>query len=116
MNNIENIVYTVGDIETAKAIHASLLGVEPHIDQPYYVGFEVGGVEIGLTSQSPGAPIGAVAHIHVADLEAALAEVEQVGATLTSEPTRVAPGTRTATVSDPDGITLGLIEHTSAKQ
>lgn len=54
MNNVENIVYTVTDLETAKAIHTAVLGVERHTDQPYYVGFNIGGFEIGLTPQAPG--------------------------------------------------------------
>jgi predicted enzyme related to lactoylglutathione lyase len=112
MNNVENIVYTVSDLGIAKAIHTALLDIEPHTDQPYYTGFNVRGVEIGLTPRSPGALIGAVAHIHVANLEAALIEVQQVGATVASDARKVAPGTRIATVTDPDGITLGLIEHT----
>jgi predicted enzyme related to lactoylglutathione lyase len=112
MNNVENIVYTVSDIGTATAIHTALLGVEPHTEQPCYVGFDVGGFEIGLTPQARGASVGAVAHILVADLEAALAEAQQAGATVASEPRQVAPSTRVASVTDPDGITLGLIEHT----
>ena len=112
MNHVENIVYTVNDIATAKAIHGALLDVEPHTDQPYYVGFNVGGFEIGLTPRADGASVGPVAHICVADLETALAEVELVGATIASEPRQVAPGTRVATITDPDGTVLGLIEHT----
>ncbi|HVM06897.1 MAG TPA: hypothetical protein VM345_00410 [Acidimicrobiales bacterium] len=115
MNNVENIVYTVTDIATAKAIHIALLGVEPHTDQPYYVGFNVAGFEIGLTPQRPHSSVGAVAHIHVPDLRAALTEVRRAGATLASEPTQVAPGTKVATVTTPDDITLGLIEHTSSE-
>ncbi|WP_436794637.1 VOC family protein [Actinospongicola halichondriae] len=113
MNNLENIVYTVNDISAAKAIHTALLGAEPHTDQPYYVGFNVGGVEIGLTPKSPERPIGGVAHVRVDNLETALAEVLNAGATLASEPTEVAPGAHIATVTDPDGITLGLIERTN---
>lgn len=115
MNNFENIVYTVSDLATAKAIHRALLGGEPHTDQPYYVGFNTGGVEIGLTPKSPEAPTGAVAHIRVDDLDAALADVQAAGATLASEPRVVAPGTRVATVTDTDGITLGLIEHSASE-
>ena len=112
MNNLDNIVYTVNDLGAAKAIHTALLGVEPHTDQAYYVGCNVGGVEIGLAPKSPEGSTGAVAHIHVNNVEAALAEVQKAGATLAGDPIDVAPGTRIATVTDPDGITLGLIEHT----
>src|SRR5690606_8005050 len=92
MNNVENIVYTVTDLEAAKAIHTALLGVEPHTDQPYYVGFNVGGLEIGLTPQAPGAAVGAIPHVRVTDLDAALDQVEKAGATRAGAPRQVAPG------------------------
>ena len=76
----------------------------------YYVGFNVGGVEIALTPQGDQkgrtAP---VAHVLVADLDAALAEVQEAGATLASEPKDVG-GALIATVTDPDATTLGLIQ------
>ncbi len=111
MNKLENIVYTVSDIDSAKAIHTALLGVEPHTDQPYYVGFNVGGVEIGLTPKQPEAPIGAVPHFRVADIEAALRDLQGAGASVSVEPRSVAPGTRIAAVTNADGIPLGLIEQ-----
>lgn len=51
MNNIASIVYVVEDLATAKAIHTAVLGSEPDTDSDYYVGFNVGGIEIGLTPQ-----------------------------------------------------------------
>lgn len=110
MNTIHNIVYTVGDLDAAKAIHTALLGTEPHTDQPYYVGFDVGGVEIALTPQGDQKGLTApVAHVLVADLDAALAEVQKAGATLASEPKDVG-GALIAAVTDPDGTTLGHIQ------
>lgn len=109
MNTIHNIVYTVGDLDSAKAIHIALLGTEPHTDQPYYVGFNVGGVEIALTPAGQEGPTAPVAHVLVADINAALTEVQQAGATLGSAPKDVGGGL-IATVTDPDGNTLGLIQ------
>lgn len=114
MNKVENIVYTVSDLDAAKAIHIALLDTEPHTDQPYYVGFNVNGLEIGLTPAQPDGTTSTVAHIHVPNLDAALDDVKQAGATLSSEPRDVGGGTRVATVTDPGGTTLGLIEHTES--
>jgi predicted enzyme related to lactoylglutathione lyase len=111
MNTFDNIVYTVSDLSTAKRIHAALLGTEPHTDQPYYVGFNVNGVEIGLAPQSASGPTAPVAHVRVADLGAALGEVERAGATVVDDPRDVGGGTRIATVRDPDGNVLGLIQR-----
>ena len=112
MNTFDNIVYTVSDLDAAKTIHRALLNTEPHTDQPYYVGFNVGGVEIGLNphghQQGMTAP---VPMIHVADIDAALIELQKAGATLAGAPRDVGGGTRIATVTDPDGNTLGLIQR-----
>lgn len=111
MNTFDNIVYTVSDLDAAKTIHRALLNTEPHTDQPYYVGFNVGGVEIGLAPRSQPGRTTPVAHIRVADLDAALADVQAAGATLVDQPRDVGGGTLIATVSDPDGTLLGLIQR-----
>src|ERR1700686_2346663 len=111
MNTLQSIVHPVRALEAAKAIHTALLGTEPHTDQPYYVGFNVGGVEIGLDPH--GHEKGATApvpYIRVADLDAALTEVQEAGATLAGKPQDVGGGRRIATVTDADGNTLGLIQ------
>ena len=109
MNTLENIVYTVPDLDAAKAITGALLGVEPHTDQPYYVGFNVGGTEIGLTPSQDGGQK-TIAHNRVADMGAALDEVQHAGATLVDAARDVGGGTLVATVSDPGGTLFGLIQ------
>lgn len=111
MNTFDNVVYKVSNLESSKAIHAALLDTEPHTDQPYYVGFNVAGVEIGLTPAQPGEATGAVSHVRVSDLDAALQQVRAAGADLVSEPHDVGGGTRIATVRDADGTVLGLIQR-----
>ena len=60
-DGISLLVYPVTDLGRAKALFTALLGVEPYADQPYYVGYRVGGQEIGLDpnghAKAPG-PIG----------------------------------------------------------
>lgn len=106
MNNIHSIVYTVADIDAAKAVHTVLLGVEPHTDTPYYVGYNVGGVEIAL---APGAEPASVAQVLVEDLETTLTELTSAGATLKDEPKDVGGGL-IATVTDTSGNVLGLMQ------
>ncbi len=103
---IHSIVYTVTDIDAAKAVHTALLGVEPHTDTPYYVGYRVDGVEIAL---APGAGHASVAQVVVEDIEATLSELEEAGATRKDEPKDVGGGL-IATVTDPSGNVLGLIQ------
>lgn len=108
---LHSIVHNVSDLASAKAIQAALLGVEPHTDQPYYVGFNVSGVEVGLAPMQPGqawAP--PVANWATDDLDGAIARLQEAGATLNGEPRQVAPGVRVALLNDKDGNPLGLIE------
>ena len=108
---IKTVLHPVSDLETAKAVYAALLGVPPQTDESYYVGFEAEGQQIGLVpdggSQGMTSP---VAYWHVADLEAKLAEVTAAGATVKEPAHDVGGGRLVATVTDPDGNVLGLLQ------
>src|SRR5918993_1080488 len=108
---IKTVLHPVSDLATAKAMYTALLGGPPQVDDSYYVGFEAAGQHIGLVPG--GGPQGMttpVAYWHVPDLEAKLAEVTGAGTTV-KEPARdVGGGRRVATVTDPDGNVLGLLE------
>jgi predicted enzyme related to lactoylglutathione lyase len=108
---IKTVLHPVSDLERAKAVYTALLGVPPQTDGPYYVGYEVEGQQIGLVPN--GGPQGMttpVAHWHVRDIEAKMAEVTAAGATVKESPRDVGGGRLVATFSDPDGNVLGLIQ------
>jgi predicted enzyme related to lactoylglutathione lyase len=111
MNTFDNVIYTVADLDAAKAIHTALLDTEPHTDTPYYVGFNVDGVEIGLAPRKADGQPTPVAHIRVPDIDAALTRVQQAGATLVDGPRDVGGGNLIATVTDHDGVLLGVIQR-----
>ena len=108
---IKTVLHPVADLAAAKAVYAALLGVPPQTESSYYVGFEAAGQHIGLVPG--GGPQGMttpVAYWQVADIEAKLAEVTSAGATV-KEPARdVGAGRLVATVTDPDGNVLGLLQ------
>jgi predicted enzyme related to lactoylglutathione lyase len=108
---IKTVLHPVSDLATAKAVYSALLGVSPQNDDPYYVGFEAEGQHIGLVpGGGPQGMTSPVAYWHVPDIEAKLAEVTAAGATL-QEPARdVGGGRLVATVTDPDGNVLGLLQ------
>jgi predicted enzyme related to lactoylglutathione lyase len=108
---IKTVLHPVSDLETAKAVYTALLGVPPQTDGPYYVGYEAEGQQIGLVPD--GGPQGMttpVAYWHVPDIEAKLAEVTAAGATVKEPPRDVGGGRLVATMTDPDGNVLGLIQ------
>ena len=51
---LRTILYKVEDIETAKAWYTSVLGFGPYFDEPFYVGYSVGGFELGLDPDMSG--------------------------------------------------------------
>ena len=108
---IKTVLHPVSDLETAKAVYAALLGVPPETDSPYYVGFDVAGQQIGLVpGGGPQGMASPVAFWHVPDIEAKLAEVTAAGATVKEPPHDVGGGRLVATVIDPDGNVLGLLQ------
>jgi predicted enzyme related to lactoylglutathione lyase len=108
---IKTVLHPVSDLAAAKAVYTALLGIEPQADAPYYVGFDAAGQHIGLVpGGGPQGMTSPVAYWHVPDIEAKLTEVTAAGATL-KEPVRdVGGGRLVATVTDPDGNVLGLLQ------
>ena len=108
---IKTVLHPVSDLETAKAVYTALLGVPPQSDAPYYVGYEAEGQQIGLVpSGGPQGMTTPVAYWHVPDIEAKLAEVTAAGAAVKEPPRDVGEGRLVATITDPDGNVLGLIQ------
>jgi predicted enzyme related to lactoylglutathione lyase len=108
---IKTVLHPVSDLEQAKAVYTALLGIPPQTDGPYYVGFEAEGQQIGLVpGGGPQGMTSPVAYWHVPDIEAKLAEVTAAGATLKEPVHDVGGGRLVATVSDPDGNVLGLLQ------
>jgi predicted enzyme related to lactoylglutathione lyase len=108
---VKTLLHPVTDLEKAKPVYAALLGVEPAHDADYYVGFEAEGQHIGLVpsgaQQGMSSP---VAYWHVPDIEAKIAEVTAAGATLKDPVRDVGGGRLVATITDPDGNVLGLLQ------
>ena len=111
---LATVIYQVPDLERARRWYAEAFGKTPYFDQPFYVGFDIGGYELGLhpdvSAGQPG-PGGSVAYWRVPAIAAAVAHFVRSGATLVSEPRDVGEGIAVATVADPFGNLIGLIEN-----
>lgn len=111
---LATVIYQVPDLERAKAWYAQAFGQAPYFDRPFYVGFEIGGYELGLHPDiregQPG-PGGSVAYWRVLRIEPAVDHFVACGAALVSPPTDVGEGIKVARVADPFGNVIGLIEN-----
>lgn len=83
----------------------------PYFDEPFYVGFNVGGYELGLDPDLTPAQGTPVSYWGVTDLQATWQTLLAQGATALSEPQDVGGGILVATVADPFGNTLGIIQN-----
>jgi predicted enzyme related to lactoylglutathione lyase len=112
---LRTAIYHVPDMDKAKAWYRSVLGVDPYFDQPFYIGFNVGGFELGLhpaDAAHPPGPSGAVTYWGVERMTTAWPRLLGLGAVAVSAPQDVGDGIQVATVKDPFGNLLGLIENT----
>jgi predicted enzyme related to lactoylglutathione lyase len=114
---LRTVIYHVDDLQKAKEWYASILGISPYFDEPFYVGFSVGGYELGLDPNMEGVSKGSnvVAYWGVKDAAAAYQRVLELGAQRHSEPQDVGGGIIVATVSDPFGNVFGIIENPQFK-
>jgi predicted enzyme related to lactoylglutathione lyase len=111
---LRTVLYKVSDLAKAKAWYSETFGITPYFDEPFYVGFEVGGYELGLdpdiSHQRPG-PGGSVAYWGVRDLAATLKQLEARHVEVISPLQDVGDEIKVATLSDPFGNRIGLIEN-----
>jgi len=103
---IKAVIYPVTDLAQAKATFQTFLGVEPNADSPYYVGFKVGDVDIGLDPN--GHKAGMTAYYNVDDIKQSLQSLLDAGAHIEQEIKDIGGGGLIASVKDADGNIIGL--------
>ena len=105
---LRTVIHPVDDLVGARQWWTDLLGFGPYFDEPFYVGFEVGGYELGLMPDA-NASDGALTYWGVDDVEAAVADAVALGAAVHVAPSEVGDGIVTATVTSPQGFIVGFI-------
>ena len=108
---LRTVIYPAPDLPAAKAWYTKVLGIGPYFDQPFYVGFAGGGFELGLLPDAQPGMAGARALWGVANADAALARLVELGAVVIEPVSDVGEGIRVAAVKDPFGNRLGIIEN-----
>src|SRR5512132_911778 len=111
---LRTVAYKAPDLVKAKEWYGRVFGIAPYFDEPFYVGYNVGGYELGLDpdvkSEKPG-PGGSTAYWGVKDLKAMLKKLESDKVTIVRKAQDVGEGILVATVEDPFGNRIGLIEN-----
>ena len=110
---LRTVIYHVEDLEKAKEWYSKALKIKPYFDKPFYVGFNVGGYELGLDPDMAGVKQGnaGVAYWGVPDAKAAFNKLVELGAKSHSAVQEVGDDIRVATLTDPFGNVLGIIEN-----
>jgi catechol 2,3-dioxygenase-like lactoylglutathione lyase family enzyme len=108
LQGLRTVIYPAPDLDAAKSWWTALRGQAPYFDQPFYVGFNVGGYELGLLPDAS-ASDGALVYWGVPDVAAAVAAAIDAGAVEHTPASDVGDGIVTATVRTPDGSILGFI-------
>jgi predicted enzyme related to lactoylglutathione lyase len=108
---LRTAIYPVNDLDRAKAWYSTVIGHAPYFDQPFYVGFNVGGFELGLVPDGTPGTAGPQALWGVANAADSLARLTELGAEVLEAVQDVGEGIRVAAVRDPFGNRLGIIEN-----
>ena len=108
---LRTTIYLVPDLSTGKQWYSIAFGASPYFDEPYYVGFNIGGYELGLL---PDEPIAAksdnvLSYWRVEDIQVAYDDLLSRGASSHQAPSHVGGELMVATVKDPWGNVIGII-------
>ncbi len=111
---LRTTIYKVADLPAAKAWYAQAFGVQPYFDEVFYVGFDIGGYELGLQPEKQSVPEKApsvVAYWGVDDMETEYNRFIALGAKVHESPKDVGEGILVASLTDPWGNIIGLIKN-----
>lgn len=112
MQGLRTTIYRVGDIAAAKTWYSNAFGDKPYFDEPFYIGFNIAGYELGLQPEkepTTDKKASVLTYWGVEDVEAAFNHFIGLGATADEEPRNVGGEIIVATVKDPWGNLIGLI-------
>ena len=108
---LRTVIYPAPDMGVGKAFYSAVLGIEPYFDEPFYVGYNASGFELGLVPDGTPGPDGIQAYWGVANIDDEFARLKSLGAECIEPVTDVGGGVRVAAVKDPFGNRFGSIEN-----
>ena len=102
---------TAPDLPAAKLWYSKVLEQAPYYDEPFYVGFSVGGFELGLLPSAQPGTVGPQPLWGVENIETSYSRLLELGASALEPVTEVGGGIKVAAVQDPFGNRFGIIEN-----
>lgn len=115
---LRTTIYRVTDINKAKEWYSRVFATAPYFDEPFYVGFNIGGYELGLQPAAEGAEPGqggVETYWGVEDIESVYQHLLVMGATPHDAPRNVGGDIMVAMVKDPWDNIIGIIYNPSFK-
>lgn len=109
-HGLRTVIYPATDLAASTRWWTDQLGFGPYFSEPFYVGFEVAGYELGLLPDADPAD-GAITYWAVDDVAASMFALIASGASLHQPATEVGDGITAGSVRSPDGSIIGLIDN-----
>jgi predicted enzyme related to lactoylglutathione lyase len=116
IQGLRTAIYPTTDLARGKEWYRQVLGRDPYFDEPFYVGFSVGGFELGLIPDGEPGTSGVQAYWGVPDAMAELARLMALGATVHEPVKDVGGGIKVAALRDPFGNLFSIIENPHFKR
>lgn len=114
IKTVWSITFYVSDLKRATKFYQETLGLEKKYEYPSYVGFECGGLEIGLIpkpeEERKSSPLSPAVEFLVDDADKVYKELKIEGVKLIKELHDEPWGGREATFTDPDGNVLEIVQ------
>jgi predicted enzyme related to lactoylglutathione lyase len=109
---LRSIIYPSANLEEDKKFWQAVTGKKPYFDEPYYVGFDINGCELGLDpNAAKEGKTYPITYWRVENTAEASAQILAAGSTQNSEPNDVGGGMMMATFKDKSENIFGIIEH-----
>ena len=115
---LRTTIYKVGNLQKAKEWYTKAFNIEPYFDEPFYVGFNICGYELGLLPEeipTAGKAESVITYWGVDKIDEEYARLIGIGATDNESPTNVGGALMVATVKDPWGNVIGIIYNPEFK-
>lgn len=112
---LRTVGYKVSDIHKAKEWYAEAFKTQPYFDEPFYVGFNIGGYELGLQPDGSIKGDNIAVYWGVEDIQAEYDRFLSLGATAHEAPQNVGGEIMVASVRDPWDNIIGLIYNPEFK-